>query len=114
MVTQSYNLNLVPGDPIKIVDVSQYDTESRNIIFSLFSGREKFDIPKSATITCDGTKKDGKGFSRDCTFAGNKVTLIPTENMTAVGGDAVCQITIEENPWYGKFYSSRGASRSWK
>ena len=97
MVTQSYNLNLVPGDPIKIVDVSQYDTDSRNIVFSLFSGREKFNVPESATITCDGTKKDGKGFSHECAFADNKVTLIPTEDMTAVGGDAVCQITIEDS-----------------
>lgn len=97
MIIQNYNLNLVPGEPVKVVDVSQYDADSRNIVFALFSGREKFNVPESATVTCDGTKRDNKGFSHDCTFLDNKVTLVPTEDMTAVGGDVVCQLTIEDN-----------------
>lgn len=97
MITQEYDLNLVPGGPLVIVHVSQYDDDSRNIIFSLYSGIKKFDVPISAKVTCNGTKKDNKGFSHEFAFSGNKVTVKPTEDMTAVGGETVCEIVIENN-----------------
>lgn len=97
MITQEYDLNLVPGGPLVIVHVSQYDDDSRNIIFSLYSGIKKFDVPVSAKVTCNGTKKDNKGFSHEFAFSGNKVTVKPTEDMTAVGGETVCEIVIENN-----------------
>ena len=94
MVTQNYNLNLVPGEPPKYAYVSKYDDKSRDIVFSLFSGSKKFTIPESASVTVDGTKKNGEGFSHDCTFSDNKVTVKPSVDMTNIDGDVPCQLTI--------------------
>ena len=97
MTTQTYNLNLIPGGSPVRVPVSQYDAGSRDIIFSLYSGSAAFSLPAGATVTVDGTKPDRKGFSYVTAASGNTVTVTVTEQMTAVPGNAECQLTVMQS-----------------
>ena len=38
MITQSFELNLIPGGVKPIVKASQYDKESRTLLISLYAG----------------------------------------------------------------------------
>lgn len=97
MITQPYNLNLIPGGVPVRVPVSQYDAGSRDITFSLYHGGTAFAVPAGAVVTCDGAKPDRKGFSYVCTAAGSTVTVTVTEQMTAAAGEVDCQITIRKD-----------------
>ena len=97
MITESYNLDLIPGGVPVRVPVSQYDAGSRDITFSLYSGGMAFAVPSNAVVTCDGAKPDRKGFSYVCGYSGSTVTVTVTEQMTAVPGEADCQITIRKD-----------------
>lgn len=81
------------GLPVR-VPVSQYDDASRDIVFNLISGDVPFSVPSGADVTCDGTKPDGFSFIVPATFSGSAVTMTVTEQMAAVSGDSLCQITI--------------------
>ena len=97
MITQTYALNLIPGGVPVRVPVSQYDADSRELIFSLYCGNTLFSIPAGAVVTCDGIKPDRKGFSYPATVSGHAVTVPVTQQMTAAAGLAECQITITKN-----------------
>lgn len=97
MITQPFKLNLIPGGVPVRVPVSQYDAGSRNITFSLYQGETAFSVPAGAVVTCDGAKPDRKGFSYVVTASGSAVTVTVTEQMTAVPGEAECQITIRKD-----------------
>ena len=97
MITQPYNLNLIPGGVPVRVPVSQYDAGSRDITFSLYHGGTAFAVPAGTVVTCDGAKPDRKGFSYVCTYSGSTVTVTVTEQMTAVPGEVDCQITIRKD-----------------
>lgn len=102
MISQTYDLNLIPGGiPIR-VPVSQYDSgSSRSLIFNLYYGEEgngqKFTIPTGSTITIEGTKPDNKSFSYAVTYSGSSVTVPLHEQMAIVEGDVICQLTIAKN-----------------
>ena len=49
MITYNYDLDLVPGRVPLTIHVSQYDSGSRAIVFSLFSSTGEFVIPAEAT-----------------------------------------------------------------
>lgn len=97
MITQTYDLNLIPGGAPLRVPVSQYDAGSRDIIFNLYSGSAAFSVPTGATVTVDGTKPDGHGFSYPAAASGNTVTVTVTAQMTAVPGNAECQLTVMQS-----------------
>lgn len=97
MIEQIYKLNLIPGGVPVRVPVSQYDAGSRDITFSLYSGGLAFTVPAGAVVTCDGAKPDRKGFSYLAAASGSTVTVSVTEQMTAVAGEAECQITIRKD-----------------
>lgn len=63
MIYQKTNLDLIPGGGPKIVRVSQYDHESRNILVTLFNNKSAYTIPTGTTVQVRGTKPSGKGFS---------------------------------------------------
>lgn len=97
MVTQLCNVNLIPGDVPPIIHVKQYDTGLRTLIFTVYNGESVFSIPSDATVKCEGTKPDRKGFSYEVTFDGSEVTVDLEPQMTAVGGRATCQLTIGQD-----------------
>lgn len=94
MITYNYDLDLVPGRVPLTIHVSQYDSGSRAIVFSLFSSTGEFVIPAEATAEVKGTKPDGNGFSYEAELSGNTVTINVTKQMTAMAGKAICEIVI--------------------
>lgn len=96
-MTQTYNLNLIPGSVPVFVHVKQYDTAPREIVFKLYSGDTVYSIPSNTTITVSGTKPDGNGFSYNVTdFSGSVVTVPMQEQMTVLSGEIPCQLTIAQ------------------
>lgn len=97
IVTQNYDLDMIPGDVPLIVPVKQYDNTSRQIQFTLYSGSNAFILQSTASVRCDGTKPDGNGFSETCSYSGNVVTLVVTQQMAAVSGNVPCQLTVTDS-----------------
>lgn len=102
MINQTYILNMIPGGIQPRIHVSQYDADSRTLVFQLFQGDggngTEFEIPEGATVTIDGTKKqDKKSFSYICTYTGNSVTATVSQQMTAACGEVECQLTVNKS-----------------
>ena len=62
MITQTINLNMVPGSVYPVIHVSQYDNDSGALKFNLFNG-SAFSVPAGSAVVINGTKPDGYGFS---------------------------------------------------
>lgn len=95
MVTQTYDLNLIPGGQIVNVHVSQYDV-GRTIIFYLLDGAATFTPPSGTTALIEGTKPDKKGFSITASVSGNTASFTTTQNMCAVAGKTVCEFRLKQ------------------
>jgi len=93
MITQSINLNLIPGAVPPRIKVSQYDFGSRTLQFTLFNGTSPF-TTASLTARIQGTKPDNKGFSYDATYNAGVVTADVTRQMTACAGAVICELVI--------------------
>lgn len=94
MITQSINLNLIPGGVLPRINVSQYDKGSRTLIFNLYNRSTAFIIPGNSTITIQGTKADKTGFQYECTYSGSVVTADLEQQMTVFAGDVICELVI--------------------
>lgn len=107
MVTQTYNLNMVPdyGSVPVVVKASQYDDGDRVFHFRILDGDVLYSIPSGSNVKIQGTKPDGHGFSYgvdDLTedgrhivsFSGDTVAVICQLQMTAVPGNARTEIRI--------------------
>lgn len=71
MITNTYNLNMIPDRVLPLVMVSQYDS-SRTIVFNLFNGTEEYS-PTSAKVLIGTNQYEG-------TVNGNQVTFnVPSE-----------------------------------
>lgn len=95
MITQTYDLNLIPGGQIVNVHVSQYD-EGRTITFNLLNGTSPFSPPSGTTALIEGTKSDKKGFSLNATLAGVTASFVTTKNMCAAAGVTVCEFRLKK------------------
>lgn len=94
MVTQKFDLNMIPGKPKPIIRASQYDTGLRAFEVSLFAGTDTYTIPSGATLTVQGTKPDYTGFSYSATYSGNTVSFDCTDQMTACAGAVEMEIAV--------------------
>ncbi len=94
MITQKYNLDLVPSGVPVIVRVSQYDSDSRTIEMTMYEEGTAFTVPVGSVVTCRGTKKDLTGFEVACTFSGSVVSFDIDAQMTVFDGDVPCEIRI--------------------
>ena len=71
MITNTYNLNMIPDRVLPLVMVSQYDS-ARRIVFNLFNGTEEYS-PTSVKVLIGTNQYDG-------TVNGNQVTFnVPSE-----------------------------------
>lgn len=93
MITQSINLNLIPGAVPPRIKVSQYDYGSRTLQFTLYNGTTTF-TQAGLSARIQGTKPDGKGFSYDATYGSGIVTADITRQMTACAGAVICELVI--------------------
>lgn len=94
MITQMYDLNLIPNSAITLIRCSQYDSESRTLTFNLYNGAVAYNVPSLCTVTIRGTKKDGTGFEYPCEFTDNVVTFDLKDQMTLFAGDLICELRI--------------------
>lgn len=97
MITQSINLNLVPGGVLPRINISQYDKGSRTFQFHLFNELLEFEIPEGCSITIQGTKKDMTGFQYPCTYEGAWVYTDVTEQMSVLAGEVPAELVITDS-----------------
>lgn len=96
MITQTYNIDLIPSGVPTIVHVSQYDSASRTIAMNIYDGGVAYDLTDK-TVTVRGTKQDNTGFEYPCTVDGNVASFVLNAQMTIFSGDVPCEIRIAEN-----------------
>lgn len=94
MITQSIDLNLIPGGVMPRFNVSQYDKGSRTLQFNLFNGSSDFVIPSGCVVTIQGTKADKTGFQYDAEYTDNIVTADLKQQMTVFAGEVLCELRI--------------------
>lgn len=99
MLTQSFDLNVIPDSPPVVIHCDQYDHGTGRFEISLYENSIAY-TPSSATVRIQGTKPDGHGFDNAATISGNVVTADLTDQMSVVAGDVRCQIVVTES--YGR------------
>lgn len=97
MITQTINLNLIPGCPLPRINVSQYDNGSRTLQFNLYNGVSPYEIPSGASVYIVGNKADNTGFEYACTFDGSLVSVDITDQMTVFAGEVQSELRISQN-----------------
>jgi len=94
-MNQNTNVNLIPKFPFSgNLYFSQYDV-GRVATINLVEDGTAYTIPSGATVKIQATKPSGLGFSVDCTYSGNVVTVVSTETMTDEYGRFPCELRIE-------------------
>lgn len=94
---QTIKLNLIPGSVLPVINVSQYDV-GRHFALQVYEGATAYDLT-GKDIQIRGTKPDGNGFAYDSTdgaisVSTNTVTVTTLQQMTAVGGQTMCELRI--------------------
>ena len=93
MITQTYNLNMVPGGVPVHVYCSQRDDASRTVVFNMFNGSVPF-APENATARIDGTRPDGGAFSAAANLSGSAATWTIPLDATAVPGAVKAELVV--------------------
>lgn len=94
MIQHQRYLDMYPGARVpEHIHLSQYDSDF-TLVFTLFSSAGNFTIQSGTTVTVRGTKKDGKGFSATASISDNVVTVTGDQQMTAVPGKQVFELTL--------------------
>ena len=94
MITQTFDLNMIPDSEPVIVHVDQYDEGTGKLVATLYNGDVVYST--SGTAVIQGTKPDGHGFQYEATLSGSTVTANLTKQMTAAAGNVRTQFVITE------------------
>ena len=96
MITQTHDLNLIPGSVPPVVHVTQYDKTARTLVFNLWDGETSFSVPSGAAVTIRGTKPDGNGFEYTATASasGSAVSMDLQQQMATCAGSVRCEVRI--------------------
>ena len=94
MITQTHDLNLIPGSVPPVVHVAQYDKTARTLVFNLWDGETSFSVPSGAAVTIRGTKPDGNGFEYTATASGSTVSMDLQQQMATCAGSVRCEVRI--------------------
>lgn len=101
MITQTYKLNLIPyaqeivrGVRTPVVTLSQYDTESRLMIFELYVLGNPYPIPAGASGMLTGTKPDGTSIAYAVDLDENSAFLTMPEQVATVAGRYPAEIVL--------------------
>ena len=97
MITQRYNLNLIPDKVPVIVNCSQYDALSRTIEMVIYDGSTVYEIPSGTTATVRGTQQDNTGFEYPCTIDGSIVSFDIQNQMTIFAGKVPCEVRLSKD-----------------
>lgn len=96
MITQEFNINLVPGGVPPQVYASQYDDGSRMFVAHVFNDKVRFKLDNSYTIVVCGTKPNDKGFRIQATVADGAVCFPSDSIMTTHAGNVRCSLEISK------------------
>lgn len=97
MITQTYQIDLIPhGEPV-VVHASQYDVQGRTLAFELFNAGVAWNIPAGSTAAIMGTKPDGTGFMYGMTVSGNTASIDIEQQMALLAGDVPAEIRVTSN-----------------
>ena len=94
MISTTYELSITPGGIPLVINVSQYDANSRTLVFNLKEADGVVNLPSGVHAAVRGTKPDGNGFDNDASISGSTVTVAVTEQMTAIAGRVFCEIYL--------------------
>ena len=92
-MAQSINLQITPSGVMPIIYASQFDV-GREITFNLYDGAMAYIPPAGTAIRFEGKKSDGNGFSYNCTYVDNVVTVALTDQMTVFAEDINCELRL--------------------
>lgn len=96
LIEQNYNLDLVPNGKPLVVNVSQYDVNSRRLTFNLFNGGVAYAPETGTAAYIMGSKPDQTGFIYGMTVEGTKASVDIYQQMTAVAGNIPCEIRLAD------------------
>ena len=94
-MAQSINLQITPSGVTPTIYASQFDV-GREITFNLYDGPTAYIPPAGSTIRFEGKKSDGNGFSYDCNYTDNVVTVVLTDQMTVFAENVTCELRIAD------------------
>lgn len=97
MVEQNYSISTVKNTVPPKVKMSQYDTSSRTITFSVVDGSGASVDLTGKSVTVEGTRIDGHAFVVACTVSGSTVSFVETADITNEAGDHAAELVIREN-----------------
>ena len=83
MITQKYNLNMIPDKVLPVINVSQFDS-SRTIVFYLYDGEEEY-TPTLVRIEIGGVLISG-------TISGNSVSFLLPASLTQNSGEVIGEL----------------------
>lgn len=94
VITQNYDIDLKSTGERPVVKMSQFDTGSRTIVFTVYDGHELAGID-GMVARVDGTRSDGVEFSVSCTVGtGSKVSFTISQEMTKHAGKHAAELVI--------------------
>lgn len=94
VITQNYDIDLKATGEFPVVKMSQFDTGSRTIVFTVYDGHDLAQIG-GMVARVDGTRSDGVEFSSTCTVsAGSKVSFTISQEMTKHAGKHAAELVI--------------------
>ena len=94
VITQEYDIDLKATGEYPVVKMSQFDTGSRTIVFTVYDGHELAQID-GMVARVDGTRSDGAEFSSTCTVGtGSKVSFTISQEMTKCAGKHAAELVI--------------------
>ena len=94
VITQEYDIDLKATGEYPVVKMSQFDTGSRTIVFTVYDGHDLAQIG-GMVARVDGTRSDGVEFSSTCTVsAGSKVSFTISQEMTKHAGKHAAELVI--------------------
>ena len=96
MLTQEFDLKIIPDSGPVVVHVNQYDTGIGRFVIHLLDVDDTPYSPTNAVVMIQGTKPDKHGFAYTATISGSTVTADVTEQMTAVEGIVRTQIIVTD------------------
>lgn len=90
---QTFDIDVTPKGINPVVYCSQKDI-GRQIKFYLFDGALSYTPPANSKIFVEGRKPDNRGFSYECTYSGNEVIVLLTQQMTIFAADIPCELRV--------------------
>lgn len=94
VITQEYDIDLKATGEYPVVKMSQFDTGSRTIVFTVYDGHDLAQID-GMVARVDGTRSDGVEFSSTCTVGtGSKVSFTISQEMTKYAGKHAAELVL--------------------